>query len=364
MPEKNDRTLTYAEALREALDQAMADDPTVIVIGEGVPDPKAIFGTTAGLLERFGPKRVFDMPLSENGMTGVCIGAALSGMRPVMVHQRIDFALLAMDQIVNNAAKWHYMFDGQASVPLVIRVIIGRGWGQGPQHSQGLHGMFAQVPGLKVAMPSTPQDAKGMLAAAIRDPNPVVFVEHRWLHPVRASVPPEPYEVPLGTAKILKAGHQDSVTIAGFSYAALEGLEVAKALSIHLGIEAEVIDMRSARPLDWATVSRSVRSTRRLLVVDPAFESGSVSGELITRVTQDCFGILAAAPVRICLPDHPGPTSPHLTEAYYPGPQQIAERTLQLLGACPDPETLGGLMRALARSGRHDVPHTSFSGPF
>jgi pyruvate dehydrogenase E1 component beta subunit len=147
----------------------MAQDPRVIVIGEGVPDPKAMFGTTAGLRERFGGERVFDMPLSENGATGFCIGAALSGMRPVMVHQRIDFALLAMDQLVNNAAKWHYMFNGKASVPLVVRVIVGRGWGQGPQHSQSLQGLFAQIPGLRVVMPTTAHDAKGMLMAAIAD---------------------------------------------------------------------------------------------------------------------------------------------------------------------------------------------------
>lgn len=360
----SDRHLTYAQALREALEQAMADDPSVIVIGEGVPDPKAIFGTTSGLIERFGPKRVFDMPLSENGMTGVCIGAALAGMRPVMVHQRIDFSLLAMDQIVNNAAKWHYMFDGQASVPMVVRVIIGRGWGQGPQHSQGLHGMFAQVPGLKVVMPSTPHDAKGMLAAAIRDPNPVLFVEHRWLHPVTAPVPGGPYEVPLGSAKILKGGDPDSVTIAGFSYAALEALEAAKALSSCNGIEVEVIDMRSARPLDSSTVCGSVRRTRRLLVLDPAFESGGVSGELIAQVTEDCFAFLAMAPARLCLPDHPGPTSPYLSETYYPGPQQIAERVLQMLGKPVDSGASSAVMQVLTRTGRHDVPHTSFSGPF
>lgn len=358
------RSLTYAAALREGLEQAMAVDPSVIVIGEGVPDPKAIFGTTAGLIDRFGPQRVFDMPLSENGLTGVCIGAAMCGMRPVMIHQRIDFALLAMDQLVNNAAKWHYMFDGKASVPMVVRTIIGRGWGQGPQHSQGLHGLFAQVPGLKVVAPSTPHDAKGMLLAAIRDPNPVLFVEHRWLHGVADDVPEDSYEVPIGEARVMREGQPDGVTIASLSYATLEALEAAKALSQHLRLEVEVIDLRSVRPLDHACVMRSVCKTGRLLVIDPAFESGGISGELVCRVTQHAFDSLKAAPVRICLPDHPVPTSPHLTEHYYPGPQEIADAVMRLMQLPKTGEGYLGLCHALQRKGRHDVPHRDFSGPF
>lgn len=206
------RQLTFVEALREGLYQAMAADPRVIVIGEGVPDPKAIFNTTAGLQEKFGRHRVYDMPLAENGLTGVCIGAALSGIRPVMIHQRIDFALLAMDQLVNNAAKWHYMFDGKATVPIVIRMIVGRGWGQGPQHSQSLQAMFAHVPGLKVVMPTTAHDAKGMLVSAIEDDNPVLFIEHRWLHHVKDDVPENLYRVPIGKARVLHEG--TAVTVA------------------------------------------------------------------------------------------------------------------------------------------------------
>ena len=179
------RYITYVEAIREALDQAMDLDSSVIVIGEGVPDPKAIFNSTAGLREKYGVERVFDMPLAENGLTGVCIGAAISGMRPVMIHQRIDFALLSVDQLINNAAKWYYMFNGKSNVPLVIRMIVGRGWGQGPQHSQSLQALFALVPGLKVVMPTTAHDAKGMMMAAIKDNNPVIFIEHRWLHHVK-----------------------------------------------------------------------------------------------------------------------------------------------------------------------------------
>lgn len=364
MPKQTQRQLTFVDALREGLDQAMAADSRVIVIGEGVPDPKAIFNTTAGLREKFGPRRVFDMPLSENGLTGACIGAALSGMRPVMIHQRIDFALLAMDQIVNNAAKWHYMFDGKASVPLVVRMIIGRGWGQGPQHSQGLHAMFAQVPGLKVVMPSTPHDAKGMMMASIQDGSPVIFIEHRWLHQVVDSVPEEPYTVALDQAKLLKEGRADSVTIAGISYAALESLAAARALSACMGVEVEVIDMRSIRPLDHPKVSALVRKTGRLLVVDTANETGSISGELVYRVAHDAFDALKAAPTRLGMPDYAVPTSPFMTDVYYPGPQQIADAVLNLMGLDKAGEGYAQLREILANKGRHDIPHRDFTGPF
>ncbi|WP_054775080.1 alpha-ketoacid dehydrogenase subunit beta, partial [Methylogaea oryzae] len=250
MPEAG-RQLTQIEAIREALEQAMAEDERVILVGEGVPDPKGVFGTTAGLQERFGKQRVFDSPIAENGMTGICIGAAMSGLRPVMVHQRIDFALLAMDQIVNNAAKWRYMFAGQVNIPLVIRVIVGRGWGQGPQHAQSLQALFAHIPGLKVVMPSSGYDSKGMLLAAIRDDNPVIFIEHRWLQTLRDIVPEEPYVVPLDQALICHPGRH--ATLLAFSYMTVEARLAAEALADY-GIELEVIDARCVRPLDLATV--------------------------------------------------------------------------------------------------------------
>lgn len=176
------RTLTFGKAVNEALATALAEDPKAILFGLGTDDPKGIFGTTVGLQQKFGRERVFDMPTSEAGMTGVAIGASLNGIRCIMTHQRLDFFLLTMDQLVNNAAKWHYMFGGKSSVPITIRLILGRGWGQGPTHSQSLQSWFAHIPGLKVVMPTTPKDAKGLLLASIFDPNPVLFLEHRWLH--------------------------------------------------------------------------------------------------------------------------------------------------------------------------------------
>ena len=173
--------LTFAEAVKEAIDYCISQDDSVFAIGEGVPDPKAIFGTTLGLREKYGADRVLDMPLSENAMTGVCIGSALSGMRPILMHQRADFAFLSMDQIINNAAKWHYMFNGQANTPLVIRMVVGRGWGQGPQHSKSFHSWFANLPGIRVAIPSTPFDAKGLLVDSIFSDMPTIIIEHRSL---------------------------------------------------------------------------------------------------------------------------------------------------------------------------------------
>ncbi len=362
MPELEQRSLSFAEAVREALEQVMEKDPRVIVIGEGVPDPKAIFNSTIGLRDKYGTGRVFDMPLAENGLTGVCIGAALNGLRPVMVHQRIDFALLAMDQLVNNAAKWHYMFDGKASVPLVVRMIVGRGWGQGPQHSQSLQAMFAQVPGLKVVMPTTAYDAKGMLISAIEDDNPVLFIEHRWLHDIQDIVPEEYYRVPLDQGRILHEG--DAVTVAAFSYMALEALTAAKALRTELGTAIEVLDMRSVRPLDVGLVLNSVRKTGRLIVADTAFRTGSIAGELISQVVEQAFDKLKTHPVRITLPDHPAPTSYFMTEHYYPGPQTIIDEVLKLVGVDRHSDGYKKLCAVTQRRGPHDTPNREFSGPF
>jgi len=362
MHEQDVRQLNFVDAIKEALDLMLEKHPSVLIIGEGVPDPKAIFNSTAGLQNKFGPCRVFDMPLAENGLTGVCIGAAMSGMRPVMIHQRIDFAMLAMDQIVNNAAKWHYMFDGKARVPLVIRMIIGRGWGQGPQHSQSLQAMFASVPGLKVVMPTTAADAKGLMIAAIEDDNPVIFIEHRWLHHVIDHVPQGLYKTPIGKARILH--HGSDATVAAFSFMSLESLVAAKALKAHMKISVELLDMRTVRPLDTPSVLRSVERTGRLVVADTAFKTGSVAGELISQVVEQAFGSLKMAPVRIASPDHPVPTSPFMSADYYPGPRQIAEAVIDLVGASRQMEGYSLLCNALNSRNRHDVPNREFSGPF
>ena len=362
MPNLLNRQLNFAEAIREALEQSLATDDRVIVIGEGVPDPKAIFGTTKGLREKFGERRIFDMPLSENGMTGICIGAALTGLRPVLVHQRVDFSLLSLDQLANNAAKWNYMFNGQSSVPLVVRVIVGRGWGQGPQHSQSLHGLFSQFPGLKVVLPSTAHDAKGMLISAIRDPNPVIFIEHRWLHGVTGEVPLDMFETPLDRARIVK--HGNHITIAAFSYMVLESMAAASCLEEDFGISCEVIDMRSAAPLDIATVATSVAETGYLLAADISMAVGSVANVLVGKVVEQLFSSLKAAPKLVAMPDNPVPTSYYMTEGFYPSARSIVLAVIEMLQIKPTSNVDALLDQRFPATKDHDKPNPNFKGPF
>ena len=348
--------LTYAEAIRDGYREAMQKDPSVLLIGLGVPDPKGFFGTTSGLLEAFGPLRVMDMPCSENGMTGIVLGASLNGLKPVLNHQRMDFALLAMDQICTQAAKWSYMFGGKAHAPVVFRMILGRGWGQGPQHSQALHSWFAHIPGLKVVMPSTPHDAKGMMIAAIEDPNPVVYIDHRWLHHVRGPVPSGHYHVEIGPLRVARPGKD--VTIVALSYMVLEALEAAERLAQD-GVEAEVLDLRCLRPMDRKGVLRSVRKTGRLVAVDQAWACAGISAEILASVAEDSQTHLKCSPVRITLPDCPTPTSPILAAEYYPRSGHIAGAVLQMLGR---PANLDEV--ALQSGIEYDKPNPAFTGPF
>lgn len=351
MPKKN-----FSVAINEAIYRAMEMDDSVICYGLGVTDPKTVFGTTAGLEERFGSDRVFDMPTSENAMTGVAIGASLNGIKSVMTHQRIDFFLLAMDQLINSAAKWHYMFGSQNSIPITIRLIIGRGWGQGPTHSQNLQAWFAHIPGLKVVMPTTPGDAKGLLLSSILDPNPVVFLEHRWLHNAVGEVPSGDYRVPLGVAKIARDG--SDVTIIAMSYMTIEALHAADYLAKQ-GISCEVIDLRTIKPLDWDAVLRSVQKTGRLLALDSGFTTGSVAGEVVARVAIDAFEYLKSPPARLAMPDVPEPTSPALTKNFYVRAADIAVQIMSMMGR--DSSSVRG---DLPEPTPHDVPGEWFKGPF
>ena len=252
----NQRTLTFTEAIREAQCQCLEADDSVYIMGLGVPDPKGIFGTTTGLQQQFGSKRVFDIPLSENAITGVALGSSLKGMRPILIHQRIDFSLVALEQVLNQAAKWHFMFGGASTAPLVIRMIIGRGWGQGPQHSQSLQSLYSHFPGLKVVMPATAKDAKGLLISSVQDNNPVIFIEHRWLHSLSDFVPQEMFSLPLGKAKILRKG--SDLTIIAASYMVIEAMRAAEILA-EKNISVEIINIRTITPLDDTTIKKSVK---------------------------------------------------------------------------------------------------------
>lgn len=351
------RTLKYTEAILEATAQCMERDKNVFVMGLGVPDPKGIFGTTLGLAERFGKDRAFDIPASENGMTGVAIGAAIRGSRPIMTHQRIDFALLSLDQLINNAAKWRYMFGDKLKVPIVIRLIIGRGWGQGPQHSQALHSIFAHIPGLKVVMPATPCDAKGLLVSAIQDDDPVIFIEHRWLHSTFGEVPEEIYRVDIGGARTARAGRDISIVTA--SHMVLEALHAAAALEKD-GIDCEVIDLRSIRPIDKSAIIQSVKKSGRLLALDLGHLEFGLSSEITAIASESCSSSFKCNPRRIALPDHPTPTSPDLSADYYPRAINIANEIQSMLGLKIKSE---GEMN-LASPFPLDVPDSTFLGPF
>ena len=350
------RELKFFEAIREALDLSMARDPSVYLMGLGVPDPKGIFGSTLRLQKKYGEERVMDIPASENGMTGVAIGSACVGMRPVLTHQRIDFALLSIEQIVNQAAKWHYMFGGKMCLPMVIRMVIGRGWGQGPQHSQSLQAWFAHVPGLKVVMPTTPYDAKGLLVASIEDENPVIFLEHRWLHNITGIVPEGLYRVPLGEGWIVREGKD--LTLVSISYMTLEAIRAAQILA-ESGITTEVIDLRTLQPWDADLVLESVRKTGRLVVADTGWKTGGFSAEIVARVAEEAYSDLKAAPERVALPDVPTPTAPALAKFFYPRAAQIVAAAKRTLGLVHEEVDLSA-QAALPV----DVPDVTFTGPF
>ena len=324
------RGLTYREALHEAASQMLESDENVFIMGEGVDDGGGVFGSTLDLHKRFGSDRVMDTPLAENALTGIAIGAATAGMRPILVHMRIDFMPLTMDQIINHAAKWHYMFGGVVTVPLTIRSIIGRGWGSAAQHSQSLQSLFANIPGLKVVMPSTPYDAKGLLRASVYDGNPVMFIEHRWLYEHMGHVPIEPYTVPIGKSITRRQGKD--ITIAAVSQMVFEAMQAAEIL-VAEGIDCEVIDLRTIRPLDSDAVIESVKKTGALIVADTGWRSCGIGAELAARLVEQAPGALRAPLRRINFADCPTPASPVLEKIYYPDRHTIATAVREALEA-------------------------------
>lgn len=315
------RLLRYVDALCEGVSQEMDRDERVFLFGLDVDDHKAIQGSTRGLLERFGSQRVFTTPLSEDAMTGLAIGAAMAGLRPIHVHIRMDFVMLAMNQLVNMASKAHYMYGGTVNVPLVVRCMIGKSWGQGAQHSQGLHSLFMHIPGLKVVAPSNAHDAKGCMIAAIRDDNPVVFVEHRLLYFSDAYVPEESFTVEPGRSRVIT--HGDDITVVGISNMALECLRAQEMLASE-GIHAEVIDPIWLSPLDADTIAASAERTGKLLIVDNAWLNCGASAEIAARVAER-----ASRPIQIArmgFAPTPCPPSPPLEHEFYANPATIASR--------------------------------------
>jgi pyruvate/2-oxoglutarate/acetoin dehydrogenase E1 component len=330
----------------------MERDPSVIVFGLDVDDPKAIQGTTRGLLEKYGSERVFGTPLSEDAMTGVAVGLALGGLRPIHIHIRMDFLMLAMNQLVNIAAKSRYMYGGQVRIPIVVRSMIGKSWGQGAQHSQGLYAFFMHVPGLKVVAPTTPYDAKGCLIHAIRDNDPVLYVEHRILHFQKGPVPEPLYTVPPGKARITAEG--SDVTLVGISYMQVECLRARGYLET-IGIEAEVIDPIWLQPLDIDTIAESVRKTGRLCVVDNGWTTCGAGAEIVASVVERLQGVRQVHVRRMGFAPVTCPPTPTLEDLYYPNGRTIASAVHDLV--------TGGRNNWLPQE-RADLREIDFKGPF
>jgi pyruvate dehydrogenase E1 component beta subunit len=316
------RELTYSQALREALTEEMERDPNVILLGEDIGVYGGVFKVTEGLLARFGPERVRETPISEAGFVGAAIGLALTGKRPVAELMFMDFAWVASDQILNQAAKMRYMTGGRVRVPMVIRTQQGGGRGNGAQHSQSLETIFTHIPGLKVVLPSTPYDAKGLLKSALREDNPVIFIEHKLLYSTKGPVPEEPYTIPLGQAEVRRPG--TDVTLVSLSRTVLHSLEAAAAAAAE-GISVEVIDLRCTVPLDLEAILTSVHKTGRLVVAHEAHRRLGIGAEIAALVQEHAFDYLDAPIVRVAALDVPIPASKPLEDVVLPGPAQVLE---------------------------------------
>jgi pyruvate dehydrogenase E1 component beta subunit len=320
------RVVRYRDALNEALREEMQRDETVILMGEDIGVFNGAFKVTNGLLDEFGERRVRDTPISENTIVGMGVGAAMTGLRPVVELMTINFSLLAMDQIINHAATIHYMFGGQVRVPLVIRMPQGAGHQLGPTHSHSWEAFFLHAPGLLVATPSTAADAKGLLKAAIRDDNPVIFIEHEYLYGQRGEVPDGDHVVNFGEAAIRRAG--GDVTVVGISRMAVTAQKAADTLSAEHGVEAEVIDPRTLRPLDLDTILESVKKTNRCVIVEEGWPHGGVGANLAALIQEQAFDFLDAPVARVTGADLPMPYSKPLEQIAYPHEPQVVEAVI------------------------------------
>ncbi len=327
--DKDGRKLKYTEAIREALFQAMRLDPNVFVMGQGINDKTGMFGATTDLWKEFGEERVFETPLSEAGLTGIAVGAAAAGMRPFYCHNRPDFLMLAMDQLVNHASKLNFMSNGQSPVPMVIWATTGMGWGSAAQHSQALHGLFMHVPGLKIVMPTTPFDAKGLVLSALADNNPVLIFEHRRVFNQIGIVPEEPYYVPIGKAKVVKEGKD--ITLIAISQMVLEGEKSVVELE-KMGIDVELIDLRTIKPIDRETIFKSVKKTGRVVIADTGWKTGGVSAELAAVIAEEMGSELKANIVRVAAADVPTPCSYVLEPEFYRSAADITEAIKNIMG--------------------------------
>ncbi|MEW5911518.1 MAG: transketolase C-terminal domain-containing protein [Thermodesulfobacteriota bacterium] len=323
------RKLTYAQAINEALTQAMELDDKVVVAGQLVDYKSGIFGTTTGLAERYGTQRVEDYPVAESLMTSAAIGQAVAGLRPVLVHQRLDFMFYSLDAIANWMSLWRFKSQGQSSLPVTIRVIVGKGWGQGAQHSKSIHAWFAHLPGLRVAVPATAYDCKGLILESIFGQDPTVIIEHRSLFSMSDEVPEMAYRVRFGQGVVRRPG-QD-ITFAALGFMVPLALRAAGKLAQE-GIDMEVIDLRTAYPLDQRLLLRSVNKTKRLVAGDYGWHTAGMAAEIMALVSENMGRKLLADPVRMTLPDSHTPMSAVLEEQYYPNEEDICKAVRRVMG--------------------------------
>lgn len=346
--------ITYAQAINKALTEEMSRNKKLICFGLGVNDSLNFFGTTKGLEKKFGPKRVFETPTSENAMTGIGVGMSLNNNPCVMMHQRLDFFLLAMDQLVNSAAKWHFMFGGKKSVPITIRLVVGKGWGQGPTHSQSLQSWFSHIPGLKVVMPSFPGDAYNLLKTSIRDPNPVIFIEHRWLHNLEQETKKIKYKNQKYLPELISKGRD--FTAVSYSLSTIEILSLKKVLDQNK-ISFDLIDLKSIKPLNISIIRNSLKKTKKLLILDSiSHPICSVGSEILSQLYREKNIKLTKPPLLLTLPDIPSPTSTFYTKDFYIKKSDIVNSITKLTGKKIKYNSIDNYL--------HDVPDSKFKGPF
>ena len=345
----------FNEAINDGLIFSLKKDKNLLCYGLGINDPKTTFSTTHNLLEKFGKKRIFEVPNSENTVMGLAVGAALGDVRSIISHQRLDFFLLAMDQLVNSAAKWKYMFGRKKSLPITIRLIIGRGWGQGPTHSQNLQSWFNHIPGLKIVCPASPRDAQQLLINSIFDPNPVIFIEHRWLHNVYGPVE-KPKIEKLSLNRIYKKGKD--ITIVSNGYLTLEAIKASEILKSEMGIDVEIIDLNIIKPLNLTLILSSIKKTKRLICLDTGMTTGSISSDIVSKVVSRSMKDLKSPPAIIGLPDIPIPST-YNGASFYPNYKNIIFKVKKILNVKKKINK-----NHFKLDGPIDVPGNWFKGPF
>ena len=349
----------FSEIINLQLKKIMRRNSKVVCYGLGINDPKSIFGTTKDLKKIFGDKRVFDVPTSENSLTGIGLGISLGGFIPIITHQRLDFFLLAMDQLVNNLAKWKFMFASKKKSTVIIRLIVGRGWGQGPTHSQSLHSWFSHIPGIKVLTPAFSKDYVGLLNQSLKENGPVIIIEHRWLHDIQSSYLSSNKVIKFGKSNLLSKGKK--LTIVSFSYSTIEIMQIKDVLRDH-NIDYDHIDLPTIKPLDYENIFKSCKKTGRLLVVDNlSHKHCSIGKDIISTLIERDNEIFKTKPCLISLPEHPNPTSFYLNKFFYANHQKILKNISELLNI---KISINNKNKKILFNSPHDIPNKNFSGPF